>query len=56
MNRDQIHGEKESLCLELNQLLMGYKTSLPITFFGAVRAGGRTEDASHVEWFPQAIL
>ena len=51
-DRDEIHGGKESLCLELNQLLMGYRTSLPIAFFGAMRAGGGTRDASHVEWLP----
>ena len=55
-NRDQIRRGKESLYLELNQLLMGYIASLPIAFFRAMRAGGRTGDASHVEWFPLAKL
>ena len=55
-DRDQIRGGKESLCLELNRLPIGYKTSLPIAFFRAVGVGGRAGDASHVEWFPLARL
>ena len=39
---------KESLGLQLHQLVVGYETLFPITLFGVVREGGRAGSASHV--------
>ena len=56
-NRDQIRKRKESLCLQLLQLTMGYGAPIPLAFFWAAGTGGGAGSASHVGVvFPSKLL